>query len=355
MRELHHNCPCSSDFVGECDVSAAPIRNIAYAGALVTGMLLYGFGAATASADTDDYSGAGVDHEPAYSDVETPSGSETSGGGQSSADGGPTSTIGNGRNDVVDPNETTTSNRTTSDGSTTGAASTGGSTTIVRSPRKFAPSVRITILRMPTIAEIRRPGLTPPTAFIATADIGLLTPIQDVWRAIAEPTPDPRPSPSFRTQQEEAPVIDATGNTTGGTDVGTVAESPPVVNAPIVVAPRAPAAVAPRPAPTGSAPPAAPAAAQPAVAGVRTPPIRGSLTPSGTIPVTRALSQATGQTAPAGMPRLLRNPTVGELAIVALPGVGGLLMLILSGGVIGYRQANSDRYARTDAVARFLA
>jgi hypothetical protein len=36
-----------------------------------------------------------------------------------------------------------------------------------------------------------------------------------------------------------------------------------------------------------------------------------------------------------------------------LPGIAGLLALITSGGVLGYRQANSGRYLRADA-ARFL-
>jgi hypothetical protein len=338
-------------------VTAAAIRNIAYGAALATGMLLYGVGAGTAWAETGDYSGGTVDDEPTSSEEQRQSGSETSGGGQSPDGGGPTSTIGNGRNDVVDPNETPSSGRSTSDGTTAGDSTPGGSTTIVRSPLKFSPSIRIPILRMPTIAEFRRPGLTPPSAFITSLEIGMSTTIDDVWRAFAEPPnePEPEPSPSFRTQQEEAPVIDATGNATGGSD-STVAEAPRVIRAPIVVAPRLPAAVAPRPTPTGSAPapPTAPAAALPVVAGVRTSAIRGSLTASGTIPVKRPVNQATGQTAPAGMPRLLSTPTVGELAIVALPGVGGLLMLTVSGGVIGYRQANSGRYVRTAAVARFL-
>jgi hypothetical protein len=57
---------------------------------------------------------------------------------------------------------------------------------------------------------------------------------------------------------------------------------------------------------------------------------------------------------PVGYPRYLRNPTVGELAAVALPGVGGLMFLTLGGGFIGYRQANSVRFIRTDGGERFL-
>ena len=55
-----------------------------------------------------------------------------------------------------------------------------------------------------------------------------------------------------------------------------------------------------------------------------------------------------------GYPRSLREPTAGELALVALPGLAGLLVFTLSGGVIGYRQANSAHVFRTQSAARFL-
>jgi hypothetical protein len=54
-----------------------------------------------------------------------------------------------------------------------------------------------------------------------------------------------------------------------------------------------------------------------------------------------------------GFPQYLRTARVGELAIVALPGIAGLLAITASGGAIGFRQANSGRYLRSDA-ARFL-
>jgi hypothetical protein len=40
--------------------------------------------------------------------------------------------------------------------------------------------------------------------------------------------------------------------------------------------------------------------------------------------------------------------------VLALPGVAGLLMVTVSGGFIGYRQANSAQVLRTQAAARFL-
>jgi hypothetical protein len=48
------------------------------------------------------------------------------------------------------------------------------------------------------------------------------------------------------------------------------------------------------------------------------------------------------------------SPTVAEIAAVAVPGVAGLLFLTFSGGMIGYRQANSVRYVRTAGADRFL-
>jgi hypothetical protein len=82
--------------------------------------------------------------------------------------------------------------------------------------------------------------------------------------------------------------------------------------------------------------------------------IRGSLQPTVHQPEASMLTSMSGQPTRLGYPRYLREPTVGELAVVALPGVAGLLLLTMSGGVIGYRQANSARLMRTGSAARFL-
>jgi len=121
-----------------------------------------------------------------------------------------------------------------------------------------------------------------------------------------------------------------------------------------VVAPPLPVAAAARVAPIGASAaraPSIPVGMVPAVAGARTPLIRGSLPP------TAASSPATpmsGQSARASSPQALRNPTVGELSVVAMPGVAGLMFLTFSGGVVGYRQANSTRLIGTTPAARFL-
>jgi hypothetical protein len=61
-----------------------------------------------------------------------------------------------------------------------------------------------------------------------------------------------------------------------------------------------------------------------------------------------------GQATRLGYPRYLRNPTVGELAAIALPGATGLLIVTFSGGFIGYRHANSVRLIRAQSAERFL-
>jgi hypothetical protein len=84
--------------------------------------------------------------------------------------------------------------------------------------------------------------------------------------------------------------------------------------------------------------------------------IRGSLPPT-TEPANSSMISMTstsGQPTRLGYPRYLREPTTGELALMALPGLAGLMVLTLSGGLIGYRQANSARTFRAQSAARFL-
>jgi hypothetical protein len=117
--------------------------------------------------------------------------------------------------------------------------------------------------------------------------------------------------------------------------------------------PRAPAppAVAPRGEPAGAAP--TPVAATDVAAGAAAPVIRGSVQPT-VEPAATTLTSMSGQATRLGYPRSLRNPTAAELAVLALPGTAGLVLLTLSGGVIGYRQANTARFIRTQSTARFL-
>ena len=184
--------------------------------------------------------------------------------------------------------------------------------------------------------------------------------------------PAPKPQPTFRTMQEEPSVVDVDG--TGGiVPLSNGSSGLPVLQAPVVVPP---IRIAPPPRPIGGPPPrpiggppprpirgSAPAGVKVLAAGsagVRAPELKGSVAQTGSIPTEQippaGSASASGMGAPAprqGYPRYLRTARANELAMVAVPGLAALVAVTLGGGVIGYRQANSGRYLRTDA-ARFL-
>ncbi len=62
-----------------------------------------------------------------------------------------------------------------------------------------------------------------------------------------------------------------------------------------------------------------------------------------------------GQATRLGYPGYLRNPTVGEPAAIALPGVVGLVLMTVTGTVIGHRQARAGNMLRHNGTARFMA
>jgi hypothetical protein len=186
-------------------------------------------------------------------------------------------------------------------------------------------------------------------------------------QVISQPTPEPEivPGPAFRGPAPEAPapepVLDASGGVAGGgsdyqaTDFG----GAPVLSAPVVAVPMPPQAAARFP--------ASPAAATPAP-GIGSAAARGASgaagsagsaeggrtvrpqeqAPAGTI---KAMS---GQTPRQGYTDYLRSPGLPQLAGAALPGVAGILLMTLGGGVIGYRQANAGRMIRASGAARYL-
>jgi hypothetical protein len=199
--------------------------------------------------------------------------------------------------------------------------------------------------------------LTDPYTTYATIEQTLNTVNSLIADAYApyNPFPPPKPAPSFRITEEE-PVLDA-----DGVDNHSYAAGPGGGNLPVLQAPMVPP-------PSGGAPRGFPepfrgGGARPEVigggsAGAQTPGIRGSLTPNGSVQVNEAIPG--GTSAPMGRPAVrqgypqyLRTAGVGELTAVALPGVLGLLAATASGSVVGYRQANSGRHLREDAV-RFL-
>jgi hypothetical protein len=56
----------------------------------------------------------------------------------------------------------------------------------------------------------------------------------------------------------------------------------------------------------------------------------------------------------AGYGQYLRTAGLGEMAAVAVPGVTGILVLTLAGGVLGFRQARSGHAVRANGTARFI-
>ncbi|HJT91443.1 MAG TPA: hypothetical protein VJ777_05820 [Mycobacterium sp.] len=305
------------------------------------GLLLGGAGTGLAMADTGDSAGGTEGGATASGAAET--NSDGSPGSESKPDNDPpTSTFGSGREDEErKPAEEQQEEKKPAPG-------------IGHWPR-FKHSISIPVLRVPTPEEVAATGWPDPSVFFGTVEVPVPT-IDGFFSALTQPEPTPTPGPAFR-GQEEAPVIDVGGGGGGGQAMASDNGGPPVLELPLVAVPAVPIPGFRVPAmPLGtSAAGGSPQAVgtSTAAAGAKAPVIRGSLSSGAERPST-SMSPMSGQAAPAGYPRFLRSPTVGELAAVALPGVGGLLFLTFSGGVIGYRQANSSRYLRTAGAERFL-
>jgi hypothetical protein len=56
----------------------------------------------------------------------------------------------------------------------------------------------------------------------------------------------------------------------------------------------------------------------------------------------------------AGYGQYLRTAGLGEMAAAAVPGVTGILVLTLAGGVLGFRQARAGHAVRANGTARFI-
>jgi hypothetical protein len=296
-----------------------------------------GLGGGIAVADTGDSTGEGAEGASVTSKVD--------GGSDGASDAPkpdpPTSTVGSGREDVdvKSPDEDKKK-----DGFPTGA-------------RKFKGSLSIPILRIPRKDELPTSGSPNPALFYTIVEIPVPG-LAEVFAAMQpQPAPSPKPGPAFRTQEEGPPVADSGGGGVDPLSTGVAAE-PPVLRAPMVIAPPpiplrpASAPVSPLGTSAGAAPAKAVAADVIAV-GASAPMIRGSLPPT-VEPPAGSLTPMSGSAPRLEYPRFLRTPTVGELAAVALPGVTGLLFLTFSGGFIGYRQANSARFIRAQGAERFL-
>ena len=219
-------------------------------------------------------------------------------------------------------------------------------------------SLTLPFFRVPSASEVPAGTWPSMSSFYTTVEIPLPT-LGEFLAALRVVPQPPPPGPSIRTQQE-APVLDAGSGTSGGAVGGSGSASssqPPVFQAPLVVSvPRAMTVAGAGPRVTRPGQAGEPAATAPGAAGVPTPRIRGSVAPTPGTSVAPAPLSATGQMAgPAGYPRVLTGPTLAEIAAVALPGLGGLMLVTFGGGVLGYRQANSLRFVRTAGAERFLA
>jgi hypothetical protein len=299
--------------------------------------------AGIAVADTGDSTGGGTEGGTENASVTSKVEGDSDGTSDATKPDPPTSTVGSGRDDI-DVKSAGEDNK--KNGFPTGS-------------KKFNGSFTVPILRIPRKDELPASGLPDPSLFYTTLVIPVPT-LADVCAAMhPQPEPSPAPRPAFRTQEEGPPVADSSGGGGGGVDaVSTgVAAEPPVLQAPLVIAPLpiplppAVAPVAPPGASAGAAPP--PVAVEAVAVGANAPLIRGSLPPTAEQPA-GTLTPMSGQATRLGYPRYLRSPTPGELAAVALPGVAGLLFLTFSGGCIGYRQANSVRFLRAQDAERFL-
>ena len=193
--------------------------------------------------------------------------------------------------------------------------------------------------------------------------------------SIAGEVPPQRPPvpPSIAGEGEE-PVVDFSGGGVPGDFEPPVLQAPLVVALPPPVIPAVAAALGPRhiansagmpPRALGSEPgastPLARAAGTPLVRDAGTPPARDAGTPlargvnpaAESIPANASTPMA-WQTSRLGYSKYLRTATVSEFALVALPGLAGLIVLTFSGVGIGYRQANAGRYLLTERAERFL-
>jgi hypothetical protein len=178
---------------------------------------------------------------------------------------------------------------------------------------------------------------------------------------INPPPPEPTPAPAFRGPAPEAPapepVIDVSGGVGGGSDYQpTEFGGAPVLQAPVIAVPVLPPAAA-----------RFPSVATGGALGVGAGEARGAVVEPGSAntgarqadaqatPPAGTVNSMAGQTPrPQGYTDYLRSRGLPELAGAALPGVAGILLMTLGGGVIGYRQASAGRMIRTTSAARYL-
>ena len=231
-----------------------------------------------------------------------------------------------------------------------------------------AMAQRLTIY-IPVPRLLARTGGRAQSSFTTVV---ISVPTGSILRAYGQPRPQPQPtpSPSFRTSEipSEMPdveVIDSSGER--GSDYAPSGDLQPV-RAPLVIAP--PPVAPPRPVVPPVAPPAIPpVAVAPPPAGVRPgsqlhvpnsivagapPEIRGPA-PTAAPPPAAGAGPVEIPATRFGYQQYLRTAKVTDMAVVALPGVVGLVLMTVSGTVIGHRQARAGHMLRHTGAARFMA
>jgi hypothetical protein len=101
---------------------------------------------------------------------------------------------------------------------------------------KSKGSFTVRILRIPRKDELPASGLQNRSLFRTTVVIPVRTLAEFFAAMQPEPEPPPQPGPAFRTQEEGPPVADSGGGGVDPVSTGVAAE-PPVLQAPMVIAP----------------------------------------------------------------------------------------------------------------------
>jgi hypothetical protein len=207
---------------------------------------------------------------------------------------------------------------------------------------------------------------TGPRARSSFTTVVISVPTGSILRAYGQPKPSPQPtpSPSFRTSElptemPDVEAIDSSGQR--GSDYAPADLQP--VRAPLVIAP--PPVAPPRPVvppavpPVDVAPP--PAVGRPGgqlhvpssiVAGA--PPGMRGPAPENVPPPAAGAGPVEVPATRLGYQRYLRTAKVTDMAVVALPGVLGLVLMTAGGTVIGHRQARASNMLRHAGTARFM-
>jgi hypothetical protein len=218
------------------------------------------------------------------------------------------------------------------------------------------------VISVPTGSKVRVNGQPQPEP---TPSPGLRTSAVPTEKPNVQ-VPTEKPNVEVPTEKPNVEAIDSSGQ--GGSDHEPTGGLQPV-RAPVVIAP--PPVASPRPVTPPNAPPVIPPVAvtppvpvggragsrvqapNSIVAGapprMREPaPTPAPAPPTGAVPVDIRATRV-------GYQQYLRTAKTSDIAIVALPGLTGLVLMTVSGAVIGHRQARAGHMLRHSGAARFMA